>query len=368
MRGTSTGGDVVKTLVTGEDVNDVWREFAATLDARNNDRENLLSFLTYKTQVVGDTIAQTTDVDDFEEASEFGVPKGLRAPGTFLTLGFNFKWFDAATRFTWKFLMDADRAQVEAVHNAVLESDNRLVFRSCMGALLNPANRTNPEGLTVFGLYNADGTVPPEHAGQTFLGTHDHYLVSGAATLDGNDIIDATRHVQHHGHGDVSRGSRVVVFVNPAEAEVARSITRGATSAVDFIPSVNAPAFLTDQTIVGDRAPAALGRIPLFGSLGSAWLSENALIPAGYIVAVAVAVYGGGGSDQRAVLAIREHVRADARGLRQIPGGNGTYPLQDSYYSRGFGTGIRQRGGAAVMQIKATGTYDVPAAYSTVLA
>lgn len=364
-RGISTGGDVVKATVDGVDTNAIWQEFIATLNERNTARDNLLSFLGYRTTAVGDQVAQTTDVDDFEEASEFGVPKSLRAPGTFLTLGFNFKWFDAATRFTWKFLMDADRGQVEAVHNAALEADNRLVFKACMGALFNPANRTNDEGLTVFGLYNADSTIPPEHAGVTFDGTHDHYLVSGAATLDGNDILDVTRHVQHHGHGDVARGGRVVVFMNPAEAEVARSITRGATSAVDFIPSTDAPAFLTDQTIVGDRAPASLGRIPIFGSLGSAWLSESALIPAGYIVAVAVYA---GGNDQRNVLAIREHVRADARGLRQIPGGNGSYPLQDSYYSRGFGTGIRQRGGAAVMQIKAAGTYDVPVAFSTVLA
>lgn len=363
-RGISTGGDVVKATVDGVDTNAIWQEFIATLSARNEARDNLLSFLGFKTTAVGDEIAQTTNVDDFEKASEFGVPKSLRAPGTFLTLGFNFDWFDAATRFTWRALIDMDRSQVEAVHNAALEADNRLVFKACMGALLNPTNRVNPEGLTVYGLYNNDGTVPPEYAGQTFTGTHDHYLVSGAATLDGNDIIDVTRHVQHHGHGDAARGGRVVVFMNPIEAEVARGITKGASSATDFIPSTSAPAYLTDQTIVGDRAPANLGRIPIFGSLGSAWLSENALIPPGYIAAVSV--YGG--NDQRAVLGIREHIRSELRGLRQIPGGNGSYPLQDSYYSRGFGTGVRQRGGAAIMQITTAATYTVPAEYASVVA
>jgi len=35
----------------------------------------------------------------------------------------------------------------------------------------------------------------------------------------------------------------------------------------------------------------------------------------------------------------------------------------DSFYRRGIGTGIRHRGAGAVMQIKASGNYTVPAAY-----
>jgi hypothetical protein len=42
-----------------------------------------------------------------------------------------------------------------------------------------------------------------------------------------------------------------------------------------------------------------------------------------------------------------------------IPG-VGQYPLQDSYFQRSFGTGVRHRGAAAVVQIKAAGDYDVP--------
>ena len=299
-RGISTGGDVIKATVDGVDLTKtIWTQFQETLRIKNEARDNLLALIGFKTTAAGDVIAQTTDVDDFELASEFGVPKGLRAPGTFLNLGFNFSWWDAATRFTWKYLADADASQVEAVHAAALEADNRLLFKACFGALFNKTNRNNPEGLTVYGLHNNDGTIPPEFAGVTFAGTHDHYLISGAATVDGNDVIDVTRHVTHHGYGDQARGSRVVVFCHPNEAEVLRGVTKGATSATDFIPSASAPAYLTTQTLVGDRAPATLGRIPIMGSLGAAWLSESALIPAGYLVAVAV----NGANDQRNVLA-----------------------------------------------------------------
>ena len=361
-RGISTGGDVIRATVDGVDIGSLWAEFAATLTLRNQARDNLRALLGFTTTAAGDQVAQTTSLDDFELASEFGVPKALRTGGEILTLGFNFAWFDAGTRFTWKFLVDADAGQVEAVHSAALEADNRLVFKAMMGGLLNPAPRLNPEGLAVRGLYSADSTVPPEYAGVSFDGTHTHYLVSGAAALDAGDIVDATRHLQHHGHGDPSQGGRVVVFMNPVEAEAVRNF--GPASKPDLIPSASAPAYLTDLTIVGDRPPANLGRIPIYGSLGSAWLSENPLIPQGYLVAVSV--YGE--NDQRNCLAFREHVRPELRGLRQIPGGNGTYPLQDSYYSRGFGTGVRQRGGAVVTQIKAAGVYETPAPYTSVLA
>jgi hypothetical protein len=364
MRGINTAGDLIRETVDGVPVSRLWGEFIETLKIRNETRDNLMAFLGFKTTAAGDQVAQTADVEDMEKASEYGLAKSVRAPGVFLTLGFNFDWFDAATRFTWQFLVDADASQVEAQHQAVLEADNRLVFKAMMGALFSNASRLNPEGLTVQPLYNADGTIPPEHAGVTYDGTHTHYLVSGAASLEGNDVIDVTRHVTHHGKGDTSQGERVVVFMHPNEAEVARGIVRGATSAADFIPSESAPAFLTDQTIVGDRPPAALGRISIFGSLGTAWLSESSLIPAGYLAAASVA----GSNDPRNVLAVREHSRPELRGLRLIPGPSDDHPLQQSTYQRGFGTGVRQRGGAAIMQIKASGSYAVPAMYSVVSA
>jgi len=364
-RGFSTSGDVVRSTIDGQDLNAVWRDFAATLELQNNARDSLRSLLSFKTIAAGADIAQTAELDDFEEASEFGVPHSIRAPGAVLPLGFNFLWRDLAARYTWQFLVDADRAQVEAVHNRALEADNRQVFRAILGALLNNAGRVNPEGLPVMPLYNGDGTLPPEFNGKAFPGTHSHYIISGSATFDGGDIRDAHRLVSEHGFGEVSVGGRVIVFLNPNEAELARGFKKGAdaTDPYDFIPSASAPAYLTDQIIVGDRPPANYGRIPVIGSYGASWLSESALVPSGYVVAVCT--YGA--DDQRNVIGWREHVRPELRGLRQL-GGNPDYPLQESFYQRGFGTGVRQRGGAGVVQVKATGTYDVPAAYASVVA
>ncbi|WP_068433325.1 hypothetical protein [Piscicoccus intestinalis] len=67
-----------------------------------------------------------------------------------------------------------------------------------------------------------------------------------------------------------------------------------------------------------------------------------------------------GANSDRNPLAFRQHVRREYQGLRQIPGPNGQYPLAESYYSRGFGVGVRHRGAAAVMQVTASTTYTPP--------
>ena len=365
-RGISTRADALHVTVDGVDLTaTLWPEIQAAYRVRNETRDNLLSLFAARTTAPAEAVAQTLNYDDFEEASEFGVPKSLRASADVLLLAYGFRWFDAASRFTWRALVDMDAAQVSAQAAAILEADNRLVYKACFGALLNNTQRLSPENLPIYPLYSGDGSIPPEHAAQVFTGTHTHYLTSQANVVDGNDVVELTRHITHHGYGDPSRGSRVLVLCHPNEAEVLRGVTKGATSSVDFVTAEGAPAFLTTQTLVGDRPPANLGRVPIFGSLGSAWLSENALVPAGYLLAVVV---NADGTAQEAPLAIREHVRPELRGLRQVAGGDSNYPLQDSIASRGFGTGVRKRGAAAVMQITTNANYTVPAEYATVLA
>ncbi len=117
------------------------------------------------------------------------------------------------------------------------------------------------------------------------------------------------------------------------------------------------------MTVVGAIPPNRYGNLPLIGGYGPAWVAESYLVPAGYVLAVA----SDGANGQRNPVACREHTRSDYRGLRTIPGPNGGYPLQESYFQRTWGTGIRQRGAAAVMQITAC-AYAVPAAYQAVVA
>jgi len=71
----------------------------------------------------------------------------------------------------------------------------------------------------------------------------------------------------------------------------------------------------------------------------------------------------GGSQNLNNPVGIREHANAALRGLRLVKGRDNDYPLIDSFYNVGLGTGIRQRGGSAVMQIKASGLYSPPTQY-----
>ena len=306
---------------------------------------------------------------DFDEASEFGEPTAGRIPLGVFSLGYDYKDYDKATRWTWKFLRDAPASHLEATHAAVLEADNRLIFRKVMEAIFDNRNRTtdiNQQNYTVYALYNNDGTVPPPYKGTTFAGTHDHYLVSGAATIDPGDIEALFNTIREHGYGQET-GTQYVALVNRVQMEAVKTWRFGQTyggvvSNYDFIPAPGQPSLIVPNQLglLGGQPPASFGGLPVKGSWGDIWFIEEEYIPAGYVL-----VFGtGGAGNLQDPVGMREHANAAYRGLRLFPGNQQRYPLIESFYSRGFGTGIRQRGGAAVMQIKASGTYDIPAQYT----
>jgi len=354
-RGFMTAFDVPETTIDGEDLNKIWNEFQDTLSLANEHRTAISSLFTYRTTAESDFVAQLAAGDDFDEATEFGVPTAMRHDHTIERLSFPLKWYDKATRYTWAFLRDATADQVRTIHQQALEADNRLVFKKVMQALMTDTNRTNDEGNTVYALWNGDSTVPPAYGGETFTGAHTHYFTTGSATPDGADLRDLINHIRHHGYG-VEPGDQMLVMVNPQEGEYVRGYRVANGDPFDFIPSESAPAYLTQDILVGQRPPKEYNGLTVIGGYGPAWVVEDHYVPKGYVVALAT----GGPNAERNPLAFREHKRDTYQGLRQIPGANPAYPLAQSYYSRGFGVGARHRGAAAVMQVTTNGSYTAP--------
>jgi hypothetical protein len=157
--------------------------------------------LSYPTIAVADIIPQSVEGESFEVATEFGIPRAIREPADYLRLGYNFRDYDKSIRSTWRFLREATADQVTAQVTRVFEADNRLVTGTIMNRLLNPAVVTNEWQYSCYGLWNADGMVPPEYLGNSFDGTHTHYLTSGSTTIDSQDIEDMIKHVTEHGYG-----------------------------------------------------------------------------------------------------------------------------------------------------------------------
>ncbi|WP_412475552.1 hypothetical protein ACK8HH_03690 [Gordonia sp. LUNF6] len=362
-RGYSSQGDVLVSQTSdGVDLNRLWDDAAAAMSKWNQKRSSLAALVSYPTVNAADAIPQTLGGDHFEEASEFGEPTGLRAEPNATILGYDFTDYDLASRFTWKFLRSASAEQVRSVVNRAFESDNRLVTGSILRRLFDPAEKLNEVGHKVYGLYNGeDGMVPPSHAGQDFPAETSHYLVSGNAVLDPGDLVDAINAVRSKGFG-TDGSSRLIVLCHPNEGEIISTFragieSGGVESKYDFIPSASAPAYLAAENVVGKVAPGEFGGLEVLGSYGPAWIVPSYYLPIGYVAVVAT----GGPNSNLNPVAFRQHPNAAYQGLRMIPGRDQRYPLTDSFFQRSFGTGVRYRGAACVVQVKEIGDYEAPA-------
>jgi hypothetical protein len=123
----------------------------------------------------------------------------------------------------------------------------------------------------------------------------------------------------------------------------------------DFIPSAAMPAYLSNETVHGAIPPADWNGLRIWGSYANAWLLQSTYVPRGYLAVIA----SGGPNVDTNPVGMRQHVNVVYQGLRHIPG-NGPYPLQDSFYARGFGVGVRHRGAAVVCQITTNSSYTAP--------
>lgn len=361
-QGYATEGDVlVNKTSDGVELNAIWNQAAQALATWNRERSALASLISYGTVAVGDAIPQALGGANFEVASEYGEPQGLRSQPDALILGYDFVDYDLAARSTWKFLRAATAEQVLASINSAFEADNRLVTGTLLRRLFDPTEGLSPESHKVYGLWNGtDGMTPPPHAGQTFSSTDSHYLASNNAAIDPGDLVEAIDQVRSKGFG-TSGNTQLIVLCHPAEAEEISTFkagieTNGVTSKFDFIPSDTAPAYLTPENIVGKVAPGEFGGLEVSGSYGPAWIIPSYFVPQGYLAVVAT----GGPNSSLNPVAFRQHANPAYQGLRIIPGRDQRYPLQDSFFVRGFGCGVRYRSAACVVQVTAGSTYTAP--------
>jgi hypothetical protein len=366
-RGIHAAGDIVTQTADGVDLNALWNEFQASLGIANEGRDRLVQFLTYPVTVAHEDVFQGGATAEFEDASEYGLPVGYRPSVSYATMGYDFSWKDLGGYYTWQFLAQADASQVQAFNNMALEADSRSVFLKVMRTLFNNARRANKEGNVVYPFYNGQSVdefdTPPQYGATVFPAGQNHFLTSGGATLDQADVEGMEDHLAHHGYTS-RRGYSLILMVNKAQGDAMRnwrSTANGGTGLYDFVPANNTPAFLlpADLRAEGARPANTLNGFEVIGAYGQFTIIQEDYIPAGYLVGFAT-----GGQDALPnPIAFREHVQANLRGLRLVKGRTPDYPLIDSVYNRGFGTGIRHRGAGVILQVTA-GAYAAPAEYA----
>jgi len=278
-RGYMDESAIVKVTADGVDLNSIWTEVQTTLGIYNEERSVVAALVSYPTTLPADAVPQSLSAMNSEEASEYGVPQGVRLPNEALKVGYTLRDFDLASRATWKFLRDSDSRQVEALFASVIEADNRKVNTSILGRLFDPAQKSNEFQNPVYGPYSGtDGITPPPYLGREFPDTTSHYIASGGAVIDSSDVEDAARLVTTKGYGRQA-GSKLLLLVNPAEAEEVQTWRAGkpngadpnAANAIvakhDYVPSAGAPAYLEPYgVIVGQPVAADYNKLPVLGS------------------------------------------------------------------------------------------------------
>lgn len=373
--GTHVAADVVTQTADGTDLNSVWSDFMNLLDLVNGQRQALINFLTFSVTQPTELVTQPGQGVDFEEASEFGEPVGSRIQPAYFNLGYTFKWYDLAARYTWQYLADATDAMVNSVANASVEAYYRKLMTEVLRTVFNPTNLTatiRGNAYNVFKFYNNDGTVPPSYKNNTFLGTHTHYKNSGT-----NDVLEAQDldtmvidDFASHGY-DQLNGYRLVVMVNSVIGNQIRNFRSAVNTAqavggnygrYDFIPAQGQPGQIIPATtqVIGASQPAnTLNGLNVIGSYGPLIVVQDDWLPTTHLFAFAT----GGEDNLNNPIGLRQHANANLRGLRLVKGRNADYPLIDSFWAAGFGTGVRQRGGGIVMALTAA-AYAPPAIYA----
>jgi hypothetical protein len=370
-RGFNERADAIIKAADGTDINDFWDEAQAAVNARNAQRNRLVDALTFKVTDMAEKVTVPSGGEDFEVASEYGLPKAIKtAPGNTFWRGYDFNFFDLAIRYTWMYIAEADVRDLRAQTNAALEADNRLVFGRIMRTLFNPLNATgitdNNLPVTVFKFYNGDGEVPPAVGTTTFDGTHNHYITTqgaaASATLVPSTVEAMTTHLDHHGYTMLA-GYRKVLWLNSQELNIVRTWKVANGAPWDFVPDdtrTGGAVFVPDGTggrYVGGPQGKVQGQV---GTYGPWHVVLEDYIPAGYLAGIVT----GGPDNISNPIGVREHSNQAFRGLKLIPGNRNGYPLVESFYQRGLGTGIRHRGAGIIMQVSGNATYTVPAIYA----
>lgn len=358
-QGFNERADLLTAAVDGTDFNEMWREIQETLRLQNDWRDNLLARIMFQVTNEVDTVGIPAYAQ-FEKASEYGQPVGYRGAQR-RHRGYTFEWWDLAFRYTWMFLAEATRNDLDNHHNMALEADNRLIFTEVLRTLFNPTNLAGvADGnipVNVYKLWNADGEVPPPWKSYTHLGSHTHFLTLTTAVTSASLGTMAT-HLAHHGHG-VQDGATLVLLVNEQEANVITTFKVATGAAFDFIPSANygGGVFLPANGGIIARPDGTVREE--IGTYGPWHIVREDMVPANYLIGLA----SGGVMNINNPVGFRQHKNAQMRGLKAIPGQRSDYPLIDSFYQRGFGTGVRQRGAGVILNVNQAGAYTPPAAY-----
>lgn len=289
---------------------------------------------------------------------EMGVGAPLATPaaakvGGSLDLAYDLR--DARTQLAWDDVTIA-KMRIEDINNelqSVLIKHQNWDMSWLLNHLFAATNDTFADpirgSLTIRRLANTDGTIYPQLFNMGAAAEDNHYLASGYAassiTNTNNPYNTLYREIAEH-YGPTNG---MVFFINEAQVALTEALSGFVEIADPDITQASGSEYL--KRLMGGMPGVVRGKLKNIG-----WIVEWARVPADYIVAVDTAA--------PKPLQIRVDPEEELRGFKLLPGFRPESPLEGSVWRDRKGYGAKGRLSAAVMQLRATGTYATPTEYN----
>jgi len=335
------------TSISEDDATSVINAVLATYQAERNAAQGL--FVAEQTTNHTERV-QLGGFDEGQEIGPDGRPRETYTSGyvdaayPLKRIGWALGWnLETFARFT---VADLDR-QVAAKTAGNAKRHMREIFRAFFDNVNGTFIDEDYGSLTIRRLANTDGSLFPATTGTDAEAQDNHYLVSGyltgAMSATNNPLVTLAAEVREH----FDATSTVVAFINSAQraniVTLLPSFVDAPTEGIVAAPA-DAQALDIDVTVPGEF-------IGTDGDSGVRVYVYNR-VPATYIVG---GVVGAPAPLKRRIPAI-----ASLQGFAMVDEER-HFPFYKRTWIERFGYGTANRLSFAVMQLKASGTYDVPA-------
>lgn len=226
-------------------------------------------------------------------------------------------------------LEDADAEELDAWKAEALRADQKLLtkllFATTIGGDASGYKGGFWNGSTTEwnGTTNADPNDKPQQwKNNTFLTTHNHYAITGSATLQLSDFGTIKSQILEHGYGE---GNKLVMFVSEATAKAIADMAGWTTA-------------MTKVNII--ESTAAFGVRSKVDTINGFTIVVDDWVPDSYLYGQAL-----GGK------AIAMRVPVKGGGLKFFTGPYTEYPMKESYFKRRAGMAVIARGSGAVYEM-----------------
>lgn len=249
------------------------------------------------------------------EAGDPEIQRGRKVKMSFLDKSYNVK-----TVYTEDYLEDASDWEINDENEQAMVADNRLMNKLFFIELMRRPDTSTTSNTT--GFYYGQEDVPNYQGYVHYGSAHDHYLITDNPTAWAPaDFEEGRNHITHHGYGQAGES--------------------GMTGGIAFLANTAAMTSISGLTgfTASDSISTEMLRDGYTGMIKGVFLKPVDWVPAGYGIFVPVAAVP--------LIVLKQHEKAENRGLKLLPGADAADPLQGARHKRikiGFNTVLKGSG------------------------